>query len=108
MTMKATSIRKPVVVSIRPNGRVDIDIPAVGGLDGFDKLKQFLQNEHLAVVKSCVEGPDIRQCIFNVGIAELELIYEDPYGNSIRSIGPDSGRTVEEIGRDLERRLVKT
>lgn len=105
--MKTTSIRKPVVVNIRQNGHVDVDIPAVGGSDGFDKLRQYLQNEHLAVVKSCIEGPDVRQCVLNVGSVEFELVYEDPYGNMIRSIGPDFTRTVEAIGRDLERRLVK-
>lgn len=99
------SKQKAVVVSVRGTGCVDIDIPAVAGYDGFDKLRQYLLNEYQAVPKSNADGPDARRCVLALVNAEVELVYEDPYGNSIHSIGPDASGLVERIGRDLELRL---
>jgi len=99
------SDRKSVIVSIDRNGRVDIDIPAISGFDGFDKLRRYLQNEHGAVIKDCIEAPDACRCVFTLKGVDFILDYDDPYGNSIQSVGPDINHQVESIGRDLERRL---
>jgi hypothetical protein len=58
--------RKPGIVTVRGTGHVEIDLPSVPGFDGFRKLRQYLQNEHGAVVKECVEGPDACKCVLSL------------------------------------------
>lgn len=84
---------------------LEVDICAVPGWDGFDKLIQSLKNEYDIEIIDCIDGPDARMCVLEVGGLEFELRHEHPYGNTIVATTPASESIVTEIGRDLEVRL---
>lgn len=97
--------RKPVVISERGNGAIDVDVPAVSGWDGFDKLAQFLENEYQAKAINKIDGPDARKWTVEIEGQAIELRHEDPYGNSIHALTEQSAAVVRRIGLDLEKRL---
>lgn len=96
---------KPVVITRTCDGRCEVDVPSVPGWDGFDKLVEFLKREYGAKVISAIDGPDSRRWDLSVYGRVLIVKYDDPYGNTIESKGPESAKTVEVIGKDLEVRL---
>lgn len=96
---------KAVVVGVNSGGRAEIDIPAVSGWDGFDKLREYLLRTHGAHLVSQVDGPDARKCILSIRGYEISLIHDDPYGNSIQACNRESDEILQAIGADLSRRL---
>ncbi len=100
-----TQNRKPVVISEKNNGLIEVDVPAIPGWDDFDKLVQFLINEYQAKIVSKTDGPDARSWMIEIEGCAIVLQHEDPYGNSIHSFTDISSETVRRIGEDLEKRL---
>lgn len=97
--------RKPVVISERNDGLIEVDVPAISGWDGLDKLAQFLINEYQAKIVSKVDGPDSRVWKIEIEGHAIVLQHEDPYGNSIHALTDTGSVTVRRIGEDLEKRL---
>ncbi|RCS58040.1 hypothetical protein [Parvibium lacunae] len=96
--------RKPVVILERGNGIVDVDVPAVSGWDGFDKLFLFLKNEYQARAINTIDGPDARKWVIEIEGHSIKICHDD-YGNSIHSLAEESADLVRRIGLDLEKRL---
>ncbi len=95
------------VVSITKNSNrfVEVDVHAVSDWDGFDKLIAFLKNEYSVIVIEQFDGPDARRWILESEGIKLELLHDDPYGNTIVSVSLASNEKVKEIGNDLKERL---
>ncbi|MCU7937584.1 MAG: hypothetical protein KZQ99_22465 [Candidatus Thiodiazotropha sp. (ex Dulcina madagascariensis)] len=96
---------KNVVFSKNPDELLEVDICAVSGWDGFDKLIQFMKNEYSIEVVDSVDGPDARCWKLKADGQEFELRYDDPYGNSIVATSEFGEAIVRKIGLDLEDRL---
>jgi len=96
---------KSVVISDKPGNPVEVDVCAVVGWDGFDKLIQFLKNEYAVEIVDCIDGPDARCWKLKAEDQLFELRYEDPYGNSLVALDSASENIVRTIGLDLEKRL---
>lgn len=98
---------QPVILSVR-HGRLECDVPAVGGWDGFDKLFRFLELNYGAATTERIDGPDARRWIFRIRNLTLELHHEDPWGNVVVSPKPESDDLLREIADDLSHRLQST
>lgn len=96
---------KNVVISDISTSAMTVDVHAVTGLEGFDKLLEFLKNEYTAEVIHYDDGPDCRIARINVDSTQIELKYENPYGNSLRALGIEGNKLLQEIGTDLCNRL---
>lgn len=96
---------KNVVFSDKLGKPLEVDICAVPGWDGFDKLIQFLKNEYAVEIIDRIDGPDARRWKLKAEGQEFELIHEDPYGNSLVAPTFASEHIVRKIGLDLETRL---
>ncbi len=96
---------KNIVFRDSPGQPLEVDVCAVPGWEGFDKLVQFLKNEYKIEVVKCIDGPDARRWILKAEGKEFELRHDDPYGNSLVAIAPESKSVVKKIGLDLENRL---
>lgn len=96
---------KNIVFSEKEGKLLEVDVCAVPGWDGFDKLIQFLKNEYSIEVLDSIDGPDARRWKLKADGQEFELIHEDPYGNSLVSLTATSESIVRRIGLDLENRL---
>ena len=98
MTQAITLIKKGNQLS-------EIDIGAVTGWDGFDKLIQFLKNEYSIKIISQKDGPDVRSWLLESNNQKFELRYEHPYGNSLVVVSSQYEDIVYDIGRDLQQRF---
>ncbi|WP_259779848.1 DUF3630 family protein [Aestuariispira ectoiniformans] len=96
---------KNVVFSEEVGQPLEVDIYAVPGWDGFDKLIEFLKNEYSVEVINRIDGPDARCWVLRSDGEEFELRHEDPYGNSIVASTVASEDIVRKIGLDLQERL---
>lgn len=93
----------PVVVSRTERG-LEVHIPGVPGWEGFDKLTRYLEKHFDARVTSSVDGPDARIRHLRIGLEDLTLDFEDPFGSTIVATDSES-KTIREIATDLRRRL---
>ncbi|RMH39791.1 MAG: hypothetical protein D6694_10850 [Gammaproteobacteria bacterium] len=96
---------KNILFSDKPGKPLEVDICAVPGWDGFDKLIQFLKNEYSVEIINCIDGPDARRWTLKAEGQEFELRHEDPYGNSLVAPTSASESIVRKIALDLEKRL---
>lgn len=80
----------------------------IGGLEGFEKLFEFVEGNYNAIVLRKIEGPDARKWILHCSGQEIFLIYDDFYGNYFEAPSKESEAIAYEIGRDLEKRLSET
>jgi hypothetical protein len=94
---------EPVALSRTPRGR-ELFVPAVGGWDGFDRLRAFLVKHYAATVLETIDGPDARICRLQLGDCELTIEFDDPYGNAI-VCRDDDCPVFDEIACDLRARL---
>ncbi len=99
------STKQAVVLTKNANDLIEVDVCVINNWEGFEKLIQFLQNEYSISILEKFEGPDARRWILKSGDSSFELIYEDPYGNTLISTNTESNKLVEAIGLDLKQRL---
>ncbi|MBI5843303.1 MAG: hypothetical protein HZB23_01390 [Deltaproteobacteria bacterium] len=98
-------MHKPVLFNIKPNQPLEVDICAIPGWEGFDKLIQFLKNEYSIDIIKMIDGPDARRWILKARGINFELRHDDVYGNYLYAPSSESEKIVTEIGQDIEQRL---
>lgn len=93
-----------VVVSTSA-GRLTCDLPILSGVDGFNKLWEYLQANWSAVLVSRADGPDASRWVFETRGVPLEMQFEDPWGTRLVSPASPSDPVLRDIAADLEARL---
>ena len=78
-----------VVLSYR-NDRVCGDVVAIPDWEGFEKIVKFLEKYYGARVRARSDGPDARRWILEVDDGTVELHHEDPCGNTLISMSPET------------------
>lgn len=101
------SKRRPVVVSRRRGGRLELDVPAVPGWEGFDSILGYLQAHFPCEAVKVIDGPDARKAWLTVEGSKLEVEFEDVCGSSIIAPEPASEPVLKKIATDLERRFAE-
>lgn len=91
--------------SKRSNERLEVDICAIPGWNGFDKLIVFIKNYYAVKVVAKYDGPDARHSILESNGQKIELIHDDVFGNYLVAHTVESEPLVYAIGKDLENRL---
>lgn len=80
----------------------------IDGLEGFEKLFQFVQDNYNVEIIKKVEGPDVIQWTLQCKGQVFYLIYDDVAGNYFEARTQDSEEILYEIGKDLEIELSKS
>ena len=83
-------------------------VHAIPDWDGFKKLVRFLKEHYQGRVLDSVDGPDARRAVLEIRGQRLEVQHEDPWGNSIFSLSPQSHELLREVAADLDARLSAT
>ncbi|MGC7406968.1 hypothetical protein ACPWR0_18920 [Pandoraea pneumonica] len=66
---------------------------------------EFLVVHYAAVVVELVDGPDCRKARLRISGEDVEVIHDDPYGNTIRACDIGANVIIKSVADDLLGRL---
>ena len=99
------SQKKSIFFVDKNNELLEIDILPIPDWDGFSKILKFLEQNYDAKIIESFDGIGSRRCKLLIENNTVELVHDDLYGNSLRSISSHDIAIVKTIGKDLEERL---
>ncbi|MBA3661041.1 MAG: hypothetical protein H0W64_04915 [Gammaproteobacteria bacterium] len=98
-------MKREVTILKNKNQPIEVDIDPIPDWEGFDKLISFLKIYYSAQIVDSYDGLFNRKCTLETDGVRYQLIFDDWFGNSLRSLGVDSDPLIIKIGEDLKERL---